>query len=123
MTNKSIKFFFLFFFFSCLQQSNLKKRTGQESSSATITTEIDSFLLLTDTLKITSKQEAIKYAEKVLIARYGNRILNKRPFVAQRLDSTIWAVEGTLPEGLFFGGVPYIEFTKNGYIIIMKHGK
>lgn len=68
-------------------------------------------------------ETAIKVAEAIWLPIYGEKIYQKKPFVAKLKDSTIWVVTGTLKEKLL-GGVPYIEIQKSDCKIIkVTHGK
>jgi hypothetical protein len=53
---------------------------------------------------------AIKIAEAIWLPIYGEKIYDKKPFVAKLVDGKIWEVSGTLNTQK--GGVPYIEIQK-----------
>lgn len=59
---------------------------------------------------VPDKKTAIKIAEAIWLPIYGDRIYNKKPFVAILQDS-IWIVSGTMQSEK--GGVPFIEIQKH----------
>ena len=61
---------------------------------------------------VPDEETAIKVAEAILIPIYGERVLMKRPFIAE-LKGDIWYIKGTLPEEYTVGGVPYVEIQKS----------
>jgi hypothetical protein len=94
----------LLFFTSFLSSNSIKKRQ-----------EVVNY--------VPNAETAIKVAEAIWLPIYGERIYQKRPFVAKLKDSTIWVVTGTLRENLL-GGVPYIEIQKSDCKILkVTHGK
>ncbi len=65
---------------------------------------------------------AIKIAEAVWVAIYGEDVYKKKPYKV-KLKNGIWIVEGTLPRN-YQGGVPYILIQKkDGKILKVMHGK
>lgn len=73
---------------------------------------------------VPNAETAIKIAEAVWLPIYGNSIYDKKPFVAELKDSTIWIVGGTLHGERTLGGVPYIKMQKkDGKILIVEHSK
>ncbi len=66
---------------------------------------------------------AIRVAEAILSAIYGEeQIMSQRPFSA-KLKAGIWIVTGNLPEGRL-GGVAEIKISKKtGEVIAVTHGK
>ncbi|QMU66246.1 MAG: hypothetical protein GKR88_19520 [Flavobacteriaceae bacterium] len=92
--------------------------------------------LIVITLLITSFQEnmdnktdyvpneitAIKIAEAIWLPIYGNKILDKKPFVAKLENDDIWVVQGT--SNTQKGDVPYIEIRKSDCKVLkVIHGK
>lgn len=72
---------------------------------------------------VPNAETAIKIAEAVWLPIYGEDIYRKKPFKAALKDST-WIVTGSLPQGLFLGGVPRTEISKDtGCILHVSHGK
>ena len=66
---------------------------------------------------------AIKIAEAVWLPIYGEKIYEKKPFVAGLSDNGIWIIKGTLPPSKL-GGVPYAEIKKlDGKIMKVYHTK
>ena len=71
---------------------------------------------------VPNEETAIKIAEAILIPIYGERVLEKRPFIA-KLEGGVWSIKGTLPEG-YLGGVPYVKIQKSDCKILMvRHSK
>ena len=71
-------------------------------------------------------ETAIKVAEAILTAIYGETVLNKAPFTASLVqDGTVWLVKGSLSqEGYYGGGIPYIKISKaTGEILGVVHTK
>jgi hypothetical protein len=71
---------------------------------------------------VPDESTAVKIAEAVAIANYGEkRISEERPFCA-RLRSDTWTVKGTLhPEGVY-GGTAVVKLSKtDGRILFMIH--
>lgn len=65
---------------------------------------------------------AVQIAEILFVRIYGEKVLEKKPFVATFKDG-IWIVDGTLEKGMD-GGVPHVEIQKaDGKIIDLFHGK
>lgn len=65
---------------------------------------------------------AVQIAEILFVRIYGEKVREKKPFVATFKDG-IWIVDGTLEKGMD-GGVPHIEIQKSdGKIIDLFHGK
>lgn len=72
---------------------------------------------------VPNQETAIKIAEAIWLPIYGEKVLMSKPYIAILKDSTIWVVEGTLPQGMK-GGTPYIEINKKDCKIIkVTHGK
>ncbi|HYF02873.1 MAG TPA: YbbC/YhhH family protein [Patescibacteria group bacterium] len=72
---------------------------------------------------ILNSETAIKIAEAVWMPIYGEKIYNKKPFIARLNKVGIWVVEGSLAKGML-GGVPYIEIQKSdARILKVSHGK
>lgn len=71
---------------------------------------------------------AVKVAEAVLWPVYGEEIARQRPFRAELVGDTAWAVLGTFhgsknKDVVVFGGVAYILIRKqDGSILGMEHG-
>ena len=73
---------------------------------------------------VPDEETAIKIADAVWLAFYGEDIYERTPFVAT-LDpiTQVWYVLGTLPENMF-GGVPEIGIRKSdGKILYVIQGK
>jgi len=71
---------------------------------------------------VPNKETAIKIAEALWLQVYGEKINDKKPFIAELKDGKIWIVKGTLHHAK--GGVPYIEIRKSDCKILrMTHGK
>jgi hypothetical protein len=71
---------------------------------------------------VPNKETAIKIAEAILYAIYGENIYKQKPFIVT-LDNEVWMVEGSLPKGMK-GGVAYIEIQKKDCKILkVTHGK
>ena len=65
---------------------------------------------------------AIKIAEAIWLPIYGERIYEKKPFVA-KLQGEIWVIQGSLSSQML-GGVPTAEISKKtGEILKVSHGK
>ena len=65
---------------------------------------------------------AIRIAEAVWLPIYGDRIYEKRPFVAT-LRGEVWLVSGTLPKDAL-GGVPQVRIAKrDGRVLEVGHGQ
>ena len=66
---------------------------------------------------------AIAIAEAVLIPIYGRKkVESERPYHV-KLDSDVWVVGGSLPQGRV-GGVAIIKISKrDGRILYVNHGK
>jgi len=76
-----------------------------------------------DSYCLNSSDKAIKQAEKKWFEIYGNSIYNKKPFVAELKNDTIWIIKGSLSKWKN-GGVPYAEINaKNCEFIKVTHGK
>ena len=72
---------------------------------------------------VPDENTAIKIAEAVWLPIYGERIYDRKPFVASLVDNSIWVVQGTLKPGKL-GGVPYAEIQKiDGKILRISHTK
>lgn len=71
---------------------------------------------------VPDEKTAIRIAEAVLTAIYGEKqIKSEEPFSA-KLHSGVWTVEGTIAAGVE-GGVAIIKISKtNGTIISVTHG-
>ncbi|PTT00884.1 hypothetical protein DBR11_08760 [Pedobacter sp. HMWF019] len=65
---------------------------------------------------------AVQIAQILFVRVYGEKVLEKKPFVATLKNGNVWVVEGTLKEQK--GGVPHLEMQKSdGKIIYLIHGK
>ena len=65
---------------------------------------------------------AVRVAEAVWLARFGNVIYQSEPFTAHLVDEEVWVVRGTLPKG-HLGGVPEAEIRKqDGCVLMINHG-
>jgi len=72
---------------------------------------------------VPDEETAVKIAEAVLYAIYGETIETQKPFKIALKENKVWIIEGTLPEDTL-GGTVYIEIQKkNGAIINLSHGK
>ena len=71
---------------------------------------------------VPNEKTAIRIAEAVLIAVYGEKqIKSEEPFSAKLLNG-VWTVQGTIADGVE-GGVAIIKISKaNGTIISVTHG-
>lgn len=73
-----------------------------------------------------SEKEAIRIAEKKLVARYGKSVRKQRPFQAALSDG-IWTITGTFhcpPKSVCKGGVAEIQISAmDGTVISVIHGK
>jgi hypothetical protein len=66
---------------------------------------------------------AVRIAVAVWLPVYGESIQDERPFSAECIGDTLWAVAGSLP-GDMLGGVAYIEIDKrDGRVLGIGHGK
>jgi hypothetical protein len=66
---------------------------------------------------------AIRIAEAVWLPIYGEGIYDRRPFSAELILDSVWAVAGSIPANML-GGVPYIEIQKSdGRILGVGHGE
>ena len=66
---------------------------------------------------------AVRIAEAVWLANYGDAIYNEKPYRAELVGDSVWLVGGSLREAAL-GGVAYIEIRKsNGEILGVGHGK
>ena len=66
---------------------------------------------------VPNEETAIKIAEAVLVPIYGERVLEKKPFIV-KLEGDVWSIKGSLPEG-YLGGVPYVKIQKSDCKILM----
>jgi hypothetical protein len=72
---------------------------------------------------VPDKDTAQRIAEAVWLPIYGEDISQKKPFRAELIGDSIWAVAGSLPNDMI-GGVPYIEIQKSdGKILGIGHSK
>ncbi|RXR21462.1 YbbC/YhhH family protein [Flavobacterium stagni] len=70
---------------------------------------------------VPDEKTAIKIAEAIWLPIYGDRIYDKKPFVATSKDST-WIVNGTIHSEK--GGTPFIEIQKrDGKVLKVYHEK
>ena len=66
---------------------------------------------------------AVQLAQIFFVRVYGEKVLEKKPFIAVLKNGKIWMVDGTLEKGMD-GGVPHIEIQKSdGKILAIYHGK
>lgn len=72
-----------------------------------------------------NEETAIKIAEAIWFAKYGEHVYEERPFVATLRSDSIWVVEGTFKKRRGRkGGVAYIEIQKKDCKILANyHGK
>jgi hypothetical protein len=72
---------------------------------------------------VPNEKTAVRIAEAVLGAIYGEQqIASEQPFSA-KLKGDVWAVTGSLPEGMA-GGVAEVRISKRtGEILGVTHGK
>lgn len=69
------------------------------------------------------KNTAITTAETEWLKLYGKKIYNRKPFIAELKNDSIWIVKGTLPDG-YDGGVPYAEInSRTCEVLKVSHGK
>lgn len=72
---------------------------------------------------VASAATAIRIAEVLLVDRYGESVLRRKPFVASELNKSTWVVKGTLPANSL-GGVPEIHIRKRDCCVVyIGHGK
>ena len=72
---------------------------------------------------VPDNETAIRIAEAIWLPIYGDEIYNRKPFNAELISDSVWAVAGSLPTNML-GGVPYIEIQKrDGKILGVGHGK
>jgi len=72
---------------------------------------------------VPDENTAKRIAEAVWLSVYGDAINQRKPFRAELLGDSVWAVAGSLPENML-GGVPYIELRKeDARILGIGHGK
>lgn len=71
---------------------------------------------------VPDESTAIKIAEAVAIAQYGEkRISQERPFRARLLNG-VWTAQGTLHPGGVFGGTAVVQIRKaDGTIVFLTH--
>jgi hypothetical protein len=82
-----------------------------------------SSLLLPENGCVPDETTATRIAEAVWLAAYGETIYHEKPFRAELLGDSVWAVAGSLPTNML-GGVPYIEIRKeDGRILGIGYGK
>lgn len=66
---------------------------------------------------------AVQIAQILFVRVYGEKVLEKKPFVATLKNGNIWVVEGSIDKGVD-GGVPHLEIQKSdGKIVYLIHGK
>lgn len=72
---------------------------------------------------IETQSQACSLAEGLWVERYGELVLEEKPYRATLVNDSIWVVEGTLPKDRI-GGVAYIEIRKkDGLVITISHEK
>lgn len=72
---------------------------------------------------LSEQKKALKIAEAYFILFYGEKVLEQRPFKGTD-KGEYWEFSGTLPKGLFKGGVATIELKKkDGAVINIYHEK
>jgi len=65
---------------------------------------------------------AVQIAQILFVRVYGEKVLEKKPFVATLKNGNIWFVQGTLKEQK--GGVPHLEIQKSdGKVVDLFHYK
>jgi hypothetical protein len=117
---KAIIIFFIFICFLdfCFAENEWSKEDDSDIQRKMIIKVSDGF--------VPDPETAIKIAEAVLSAIYGEKVLEKEPFIASLVQNgTVWLVQGTLPQkGIYGGGVPYIKISKEtGEILGVVHTK
>jgi len=71
---------------------------------------------------VPDEKTAIRIAEAVLTAIYGEKQINSEEPFSAKLHNGVWTVEGSIAEGVE-GGVAIIKLSKeNGTIISVTHG-
>lgn len=96
-------FYFIFLACNSGAQENENKKFIREKI------DVQSENLIKNDL-VPDEKTAIKIAEAIWLPIYGEKINNKKPFVATLKDS-IWIVSGTVHTEK--GGAPYIEIHKS----------
>jgi len=72
---------------------------------------------------VENKEDAIKAAEEMWLNKFGDSILEKKPYAAvYDKQNEIWLVHGTLPMYMV-GGVPMILIERNGKVLAVWHDK
>ncbi|MCB2231540.1 YbbC/YhhH family protein [bacterium] len=72
---------------------------------------------------VPDKATAVRIAEAVWLPIYGKEIHDRRPFRAELIGDSVWAVAGSLPTDML-GGVPYIEIQRrDGKVLGVGHGE
>ncbi|KFE97363.1 hypothetical protein IX39_20440 [Chryseobacterium formosense] len=83
-------------------------------------------------LDCNDETKVIAIAEREWLKVYGKSIYETRPFIAEKVNDSIWKVSGTLNSVTYInnkmvltsGGVPYIEInSKNCAVTNITHGK
>ncbi|WP_372472541.1 YbbC/YhhH family protein [Capnocytophaga sp. ARDL2] len=73
---------------------------------------------------VPNAETAIKIAEAIWLPIYGDKVLNKKPFIATlNQDGKVWIVKGSISEDVL-GGYPIIEIQKSDCKILkVSHSK
>jgi hypothetical protein len=72
---------------------------------------------------VPNEEVATNVAQALLKSVYGDGLDNQRPFRAELLGDSVWAVAGSRPKGVI-GGVAYIEIRKSDASVVgMGHSK
>jgi len=83
-------------------------------------------------LDCNDETKVIAIAEKEWVKVYGKSIYAKKPFIAKKINDSLWEVSGTLNSPTYinnkkvitFGGVPYIKINSNNCAVMnITHGK
>jgi len=72
---------------------------------------------------IPKKENAIKYAEIILFELYGKEKIELEKPYQVHLIKEYWVINGTLPKGMRGGVFELVFDSRNGKILILKHGK
>jgi NTF2 fold immunity protein len=111
-SNLKICFIILLFLSACNSGTEEKNNKKEEKNNKKFVKEkivIQRENLIKNDL-VPDEITAIKIAEAIWLPIYGNRIYDKKPFVAISKDS-IWIVSGTMQSEN--GGSPFIEIQKH----------
>ncbi len=99
------------------------EQTLRGGSSAQVSVSRPSELFVPEKGCIPDEATAIQVATTILKPVYGEGIQSQRPFRAELIGDSVWAVAGTLPPSRI-GGIAYIEIRKlDGSVVGMGHSK